>query len=78
MVQRASQDVQSLVNGVSDVATPFLGSAPEHIMSFEIKDVIDISVPNVTTAEVSAKEPNGTGFSFRFCRFFFLFSYMLI
>lgn len=59
MVQRASQEGQFRANGVSDAATPFLGSAPEHIMSFEIKDVIDISVPNVTTAEISAKEPNG-------------------
>jgi hypothetical protein len=60
MVQRASQDTQSHTNGVSDAATPFLGSAPEHVMSFDIKDVMDISVPNVTTAEVSAKEQNGT------------------
>ncbi|KAJ5333692.1 SM domain found in ataxin-2 [Penicillium brevicompactum] len=65
MVQRASQEGQFRANGVSDVATPFLGSAPEHIMSFEVKDVIDISVPNVTTAEISAKEPNGASQGFR-------------
>lgn len=59
MAQRVSQDGQFRANGVSDAATPFLGSAPEHSMSFEIKDVIDISVPNVTTTEISAKEPNG-------------------
>jgi hypothetical protein len=60
MVQRTSQEGQPRANGVSDVATPYIGSAPEHIMSFDIKDVVDIAVPNVTTAEVSAKEPNGT------------------
>ncbi|CAG8036848.1 unnamed protein product [Penicillium olsonii] len=65
MAQRASQDGQFRTNGVSDAATPFLGSAPEHIMSFEIKDVIDIDVPNVTTAEISAKEPNGASQGFR-------------
>jgi hypothetical protein len=60
MVQRTSQEGQPRINGVSDVATPYIGSAPEHTMTFDIKDVVDIAVPNVTTAEVSAKEPNGT------------------
>jgi hypothetical protein len=62
MVQRVPQEGQPRANGVSDVATPYLGSAPEHTMSFEIKDVADISVPNVTTAEVSAKDSNGMGY----------------
>ena len=62
MVQRTSPEGQPRTNGVSDVATPYIGSAPEHIMSFDIKDIADIAVPNVTTAEVSAKEPNGMGY----------------
>ncbi|KAJ5494588.1 SM domain found in ataxin-2 [Penicillium fimorum] len=65
MVQRTSQEGQPRANGVSDVATPYIGPGPEHIMSFDIKDVVDISVPNVTTAEVSAKEPNGASQGFR-------------
>lgn len=60
MVQRTSREGQPRTNGVSDVATPYIGDAPEHTMTFDIKDVADIAVPNVTTAEVSAKEPNGT------------------
>lgn len=59
MVQRASQENQSKTNGVSDASTPYLGSAPEHSMAFDIKDVADIAVPNVSPAEVSAKESNG-------------------
>ncbi|KAJ5562167.1 SM domain found in ataxin-2 [Penicillium sp. DV-2018c] len=65
MVQRVPQEGQPRANGVSDVATPYLGPAPEHIMSFDIKDVADISVPNVTTAEVSAKDTNGASQGFR-------------
>lgn len=59
MVQRASQENQSKVNGVSDGTSPYLGPAPEHSMAFDIKDVADIAVPNVSPAEVSVKEPNG-------------------
>jgi hypothetical protein len=59
MVQRASQENQPKSNGVSDVTTPYLGAAPEHSMAFDVKDIADISVPNVSPAEVSAKETNG-------------------
>lgn len=59
MVQNAAQDSQPKSNGVSDSSTPYIGSGPEHVMSFDMKDVVDISVPNVVPAEVSAKEPNG-------------------
>lgn len=59
MVQRAPQDGQPKANGVSDVASPYLGSGPEHSMAFDIRDVADIAVPNVSPAEVSVKEANG-------------------
>jgi hypothetical protein len=59
MVQRADQEDQPASNGVSDVATPYLGTGPDHNLHFDIREIADISVPNVTTAEVSAKAPNG-------------------
>lgn len=59
MVQRTSQENQEKTNGVSDTATSYVGSAPEHGMAFDIKDVADISVPNVVPAEVTVKESNG-------------------
>jgi hypothetical protein len=59
MVQRADQEDQLRTNGVSDVATPYLGTDPDHNLQFDIREIVDISVSNVTTAEVSAKEPNG-------------------
>lgn len=59
MVQRSSKQDLQRTNGVSDVVSPFLGSAPDHSMSFDVKDVVDISVASVSTAEVTAKEPNG-------------------
>ena len=60
MVRRSSRQDAQRTNGVSDAATPFIGSAPDHSVSFDVKDVVDISVPNVSTAEVTAKESNGT------------------
>jgi hypothetical protein len=59
MVQRTSQENQGKTNGASDTTTPYVGSAPEHGMAFDIKDVADIFVPNVSPAEVTIKESNG-------------------
>jgi len=59
MVQRASQENQPKTNGMSDSSSPYLGSAPEHSLVFDIKDVADIAVPNVSPADVSVKGSNG-------------------
>lgn len=59
MVQRASKQDQQGTNGVSDGASPFLGSAPSHSMSFDAKEVVDISVANVSPADVTTKPSNG-------------------
>ncbi|KAL4781535.1 hypothetical protein BJX76DRAFT_13807 [Aspergillus varians] len=62
MTQRQSKQDQQRTNGVSEVTSPFLGSAPEHNMTFNMSDVVDVSVPNVTTTDVLAK-PNGNAAS---------------
>lgn len=59
MVQRPAKQDHQRANGVSDVVSPFLGTAPDHSMSFDVKDVVDIAVSSVSTAEVTAKAPNG-------------------
>ncbi|KAL4930109.1 putative PAB1 binding protein (Pbp1) [Aspergillus undulatus] len=64
MTQRQSKHDQHRSNGVSDVASPFLGVAPEHSMTFNLNDVVDIYVPNVTTTDVLAKS-NGESTGFR-------------
>ncbi|GLA10155.1 hypothetical protein AnigIFM60653_001799 [Aspergillus niger] len=65
MVQRPTKADQNKPNGVSDVSSPYMGSAPDHSMSFDVKDVVDISVPNVTPADVTAKSANGTPVGFK-------------
>ncbi|KAL1964269.1 hypothetical protein VTN77DRAFT_7089 [Rasamsonia byssochlamydoides] len=66
MVQRVSpQTEQTRPNGLSDVASPYLGSAPDHSMSFDIKEIADVAVANVSTADMTAKEPNGASTGFR-------------
>lgn len=59
MVQRASKQDQQGASGVSDGASPFLGSAPTHSMAFDAKEVVDISVANVSPADVTTKPSNG-------------------
>lgn len=59
MVQRASAPADQRTHGLSDAASPFLGSAPDHSMTFDTKEVTDIAVVNVSPSEVIAKESNG-------------------
>ncbi|KAN0067590.1 hypothetical protein V8E54_014155 [Elaphomyces granulatus] len=66
MVQRpATQSEQSRSNTLSDAGSPFLGSPPDHSMAFDIKEIADVQVTNVFTAEVAAKEQNGAPVGFR-------------
>lgn len=65
MAHRPSQQEQSQTNGVSEVASPYLGSAPDHSMVFDIKDIVDISVANVSTSDVLTKSSKGTSSNFR-------------
>ncbi|KAL4877154.1 hypothetical protein BJY04DRAFT_230841 [Aspergillus karnatakaensis] len=64
MTQRQAKQDQQRANGVSDAATPFFGPAPEHIVTFNMNDVVDIAVLNVTTTDVLAKS-NGASTSFK-------------
>jgi hypothetical protein len=59
MVQRVNTQQDSRANGLSDASTPYLGSAPDHSMTFDLKDITDVTVANVATSEVMAKESNG-------------------
>ncbi|KAH1503547.1 hypothetical protein KXX52_006007 [Aspergillus fumigatus] len=65
MVQRPAKQDHQRTNGMSDVVSPFLGTAPDHSMSFDVKDVVDIAVSNVSTADVTAKAPNGASGGFK-------------
>lgn len=50
---------QSKQNGANNAASPLLGSAPDFSMVFDAKDVVDISVANVSPADVTTKPSNG-------------------
>ncbi|KAL4868113.1 hypothetical protein BDV12DRAFT_106125 [Aspergillus spectabilis] len=64
MTQRQAKQDQQRANGVSDAASPFFGPAPEHIVTFNMNDVVDIAVLNVTTTDVLAKS-NGASTGFK-------------
>lgn len=59
MVQRLPKQEQGKTNGASEPATPFLGSAPDHSVSLDARDIVEISIPNVSTSDVTAKAPSG-------------------
>ncbi|KAK1150270.1 poly(A)-binding protein binding protein [Aspergillus melleus] len=65
MVQRQQNKEQQRANGVSETASPYMGTAPDHTVSFDIRDVADIAVANVSTSEVIAKSSNGASSGFR-------------
>ncbi|KAF9886121.1 hypothetical protein FE257_012056 [Aspergillus nanangensis] len=64
MVQSLSKSDTQRANGVSESASPFLGSAPDHAMAWDARDLLDIAVAGVSTSDVTIKGPNGatTGF----------------
>ncbi|KAL5358345.1 hypothetical protein BJX96DRAFT_39782 [Aspergillus floccosus] len=55
MVQRTTRSNQQRANGTNENSSPFLGSAPNHSVAFDIKDIRDIAVANVSTSELIAK-----------------------
>ncbi|OJD11732.1 hypothetical protein AJ78_07554 [Emergomyces pasteurianus Ep9510] len=66
MTQRCSspQPDHSRSNGLSDHASPYIGSGVDHQMVFDVQDIADIGLENVSTSGIAAKEQNGapTGF----------------
>lgn len=59
MVQRISPQAETRSNGLSDTASPFLGSPPDHSMIFDLKEIADIAVADVSTAGMTGKDTNG-------------------
>lgn len=55
MVQRTTGSNQQRANGTNENSSQFLGSAPNHSVAFDIKNIRDIAVANVSTSEVIAK-----------------------
>lgn len=49
MTRNVTVPQNQAANRLSDVASPFLGNAPDHAMSFDFQDVVDVNVPNVTS-----------------------------
>ncbi|KAJ5893886.1 hypothetical protein N7495_005577 [Penicillium taxi] len=57
---RNSSESNAKSNGLSESISPYLGTAPDHSMSFETKDIVDFSVSDVAPTEVAMKESNGS------------------
>lgn len=46
-------------NGLSDRNSPFLGSAPDHQMIFDVQEVVDVAVAELSATGMAVKEQNG-------------------
>ncbi|KAI9850032.1 MAG: hypothetical protein M1838_006172 [Thelocarpon superellum] len=65
MTQQTKQKSVHQANGVDDSAPDYIGSGPEHIMSFETKDVIDVAVNGVAFTDAPSRGQNGVSAGFR-------------
>jgi hypothetical protein len=58
MVQKTHSE-EAQANGVAEHDTIFVGSGKDHTIAFDVKDVVELSVENVTSTETSSKNQNG-------------------
>ncbi|KAI9678159.1 MAG: hypothetical protein M1817_006104 [Caeruleum heppii] len=65
MVKQTTFGAQHQTNGVKSTTSDYTGSGPDHVMSFEMKDVVDITVDTVTFFDAPSRVQNGTASNFR-------------
>lgn len=58
MVKRVDTRSQQS-NGVANNVDEYIGQGEDHVMAFETQDVVDLSVPNVSTDKTRSRAPNG-------------------
>jgi hypothetical protein len=46
-------------NGLRDSASSYMGTGAEHVMIFEIRDVVDLSVEAVVFNDMASRSQNG-------------------
>lgn len=63
MVKKVSAHAQT--NGVTDAIDEYLGHGPEHMMSFDKKDVVDLNPHSVRFDRGGSRAPNGVSSGFR-------------
>lgn len=51
-------------NGISSAEAAFTGSSPDHSMSFDVKDMADMTIPEFSLPEIS-RQTNGMPHSAR-------------
>ena len=59
MARQTKSASRRQANGVSDAAADYVGTGSEHLMSFEMKDVVDLAVGGVTFTDTPNKSQNG-------------------
>ena len=60
MVKRRSAYADGHANGIDDMGSGYVGSGPEHAMSFDMKDVAGLVVEGLTLVDASATAQNGS------------------
>ncbi|KAI5284061.1 hypothetical protein KEM54_001617, partial [Ascosphaera aggregata] len=52
----APDSLQATSDRLSDVKSPFLGNAPDHAMTFDFLDIVDLYIPNVTSVPANPRK----------------------
>ncbi|KAF2085956.1 hypothetical protein K490DRAFT_74827 [Saccharata proteae CBS 121410] len=64
-IKMAKRVQSAQANGASDNLDEYCGVGEDHVLTFEVKDVVDLSVDNVVTDKAQAKPRNGAASAFR-------------
>lgn len=59
MTKKLASPQNNHVNGVAETCEDYIGTGPDHIMTFDTQDVVDLSVNNARLDQTSSRVPNG-------------------
>jgi len=59
MAKKLASPQNNHVNGVTETSEDYIGTGPDHIMTFDMQDVVDLSVNNARLDQTSSRVPNG-------------------
>ncbi|KAI9849347.1 MAG: hypothetical protein M1837_004807 [Sclerophora amabilis] len=65
MVKQTKNRQAKHVNGVSDATVEYIGTGHEHVMTFELKDIVHLVANGISLSESPTKSSNGSSSGFR-------------
>jgi len=60
MAKKLASSQNNHINGVTETSEDYIGTGPDHIMTFDTQDVVDLSVNNARLDQTSSRVTNGS------------------